>query len=182
MWQEIFSPILLRPTQHRVSQERAVSIRNIDRTDPNYAALWNEVAFVCIGTVAAELAVKCCVESPSFQGSQILLATTLNDESNELNEHVWLNFFTQKALKYVIVMEDDVGALYNHCVSNYAKLQGRSYLGTNMPCLQFLSRRITNSGPSQRTLKSCLHYFGFTVQHVEEMYRKRKRQMDRSVS
>eukprot|EP00943_MAST-04B_sp_MAST-4B-sp1_P007487 g7487.t1 len=170
-WQDIFSPILLRPKRDNGVQNNAVSLENIQRSDPNYKS-WSNVAFVTIGTVASDLAVKCCRQSPFFKGSQILVVTTLNDTTNDLDEHIWLNFFTQKSLKYVIVVEDDVGALYKHVCLNYAMLQGKSYLGAALPCLQFLSKKIVESGPSQRTLDSCLRHFGFTVNAIEDLYKK----------
>ena len=164
-WQQVFSPILLRPDSSNIT-----TLKNIDRKDPQYQ-LWSKVAFVTIGTVATELAVNCCCNNAAFKGSQILVLTTLNDDDNDLSSDIWLNFFTQKALKYIIVIEDDVGALYKEVCSNYASLQGLSYLGKTMPTLKFLSKNVTDSGPSQRTLKSCLNQFNFTVDSVTSMFK-----------
>ena len=40
-----------------------------------------------------------------------------------------------------------------------------------MPTLKFLSKNVTDSGPSQRTLKSCLNQFNFTVDSVTSMFK-----------
>ena len=157
-WNKLFSPILLSP-----SMEQNSTVLASDAGDNT----GTEIAFVSIGTVGTELAVDCITKCKSFYGCKLALVTLISGQI-ERDQQVlkfWKSFFFEvhKNLKYVIVIEDDVGALYNYVCKVYSSLYCNKIRN-----IKILPKNINDAGPSQRTLESCKSQFGFTIEEVEK--------------
>ena len=157
-WNKLFSPILLSP-----SMEENSGVLANDAGD-NTAT---EIAFVSSGTVGTELSIDCITKGKSFYGCKLALVTLIRGhiERDQQVLKFWKKFFFEvhKHLKYVIVIEDDVGALYNYVCKVYSSLSCNGNCNINI-----LSKNISKAGPSQRTLESCKSQFGFTIEEVEK--------------
>lgn len=160
-WNELFSPIMLSPS---MEENTGVLADSKVRNTPS------DIAFVSTGTIGTELAIDCITKSRLFGGCKVALVTLISGhiERDQQVLNFWQTFFFEvhKHLKYVIVIEDDVGALYNYVCKVYSSLSSNK-TGN----IKFLSKNINNAGPSQRTLESCKSQFGFTIEEVEKQLR-----------
>jgi transketolase len=147
--------------------------RSVPSQDPNSPPL-----FVTIGTVATRLAFDCIDQEDRFKHSPIAVVSVLNlqqpnEGSNTEVDLVWATLF--KNHRHVIVIEDDPGALYKFVCSRIVEVCSsnvdvREQIGAVSPPLRVISKNVPGHGPSQRTLKACLQYFGFTVDSIKELF------------
>ena len=127
---------------------------------PDNIVRGRRICFITIGTIATELAFTCRESVREFFGSTIVVVPALNCE--DIDRDFWRNMFKQHDC--LMVVEHDVGALYKYICSLLLNVRD---FGAIPSCI---SKSIDHHGPSQRTLESCLKYFGFTPEGIKCLY------------
>jgi hypothetical protein len=114
---------------------------------------------VSIGTVPTKLAWDCQTAAPSFAGAPVVVVSALN---HAVDAPFWAGIFAK--YKTIVVIEDDIGALYKFVCTCLAE-----HGGVARP--RVVSKTVPAHGPSQRTMDACLQHFGFTPAKIEELYK-----------
>lgn len=126
------------------------------------------VAFVTIGTVPTELALKC--RDAWAKGAKIVVVPSING-GTEIGAWRSALFGTVDApVDTIITIEDDAGALRSLVAQKLVECHSESRgPDRSLTIPRLVSKTVAGVGPSFRSLPACLDHFGFTVDAIKAL-------------